>query len=169
MTGELYINGRDAWNVWGVNMGKGFLDALDAPLPMKDYIQDESRLEDGVRMDTSNPKVDSRDITIGVTITGSSESDYRSKKKSFLSELRKGAFTLNVPALGDDTFRLVYTGKNISYGLSLDRRFGHLSMKVTEPDPTDRASEQSYILKNAVMTEDGHVMVTERQEPVKYG
>ena len=29
MTGELYINEKDAWTTWGVNMGEGFLDAID--------------------------------------------------------------------------------------------------------------------------------------------
>lgn len=142
MTGELYINGKDAWTVWGVNMGEGFLDALDAPLPMKEYIQDESRLEDGVRIDTSSPKVASRDITLGFTITGSSESDYRSRKAAFQSELQKGAFTVKVPALSGETFRLVYTGKGISYGLSRRRDFGHFTMKCTEPNPADRNGEQ---------------------------
>ena len=138
MTGELYINGRDAWDVWGVNMGEGFLDAMDAPLSMKDYIQDESRLEDGVRIDTSNPKVASRDITLGFTIMGSSESDYRSKKAAFQAELQKGAFTVKVPSLSSETFKLVYTGKSISYGLSKRRDFGHFTMKCTEPNPADR-------------------------------
>ena len=119
MTGELYINERDAWAVWGVNMAEGFLDTIDAPLPMKEYIEDESRLEDGIRIDTSNPKVDSREITLGFTITGNSETDYRSKKSAFQSELQKGM-------------------KSISYGLSRDRRFGHFTMKCTEPNPADR-------------------------------
>lgn len=138
MTGELYINGKDAWNTWGVNMGEGFLDAIDAPLQMKSYIQDESRLEDGVRIDTSSPKVASRDITLGFTIMGSSESDYRSKKAAFQAELQKGAFTVKVPSLSSETFNLVYTGKSISYGLSRRRDFGHFTMKCTEPNPADR-------------------------------
>ena len=139
MTGELYINEKDAYTTWGVNMGEGFLDAIDAPLPMKEYVEDESRLEDGIRIDTGNPKVDSREITLGFTIAGTSESDYRAKKKAFLSELQQGAFTVEVPALGPEVYRLVYTGKSVSYGLSLGRTFGHFSMKATEPDPTDRA------------------------------
>lgn len=138
MTGELYINGKDAWVTWGVNMGEGFLDAIDAPLQMKSYIQDESRLEDGVRIDTSSPKVASRDITLGFTIMGSNESDYRNKKAAFQTELQKGAFTVKVPALSNDTFKLVYTGKSISYGLSKRRDFGHFTMKCTEPNPADR-------------------------------
>ena len=105
---------------------------------MKSYIQDESRLEDGVRIDTSNPKVASRDITLGFTIMGSSESDYRSKKAAFQTELQKGSFTVKVPALSNETFKLVYTGKSISYGLSKRRDFGHFTMKCTEPNPADR-------------------------------
>lgn len=138
MTGELFINNKDAWETWGVNMDDGFLDALDAPLQMKDYIENESRLEHGKRMITSSPKVASRDITLGFTITGTNETDYRTKKKAFETELQKGTFTLNVPKLGTDVFNLVYTGKSVSYGLSLNRCFGHFSTKVTEPNPMDR-------------------------------
>lgn len=139
MTGQLYINGKDAWTTWGVRMGDGFLDALDAPLPMKDYIENESRLEHGKRVITTGARVDSREVTLGFTIAGTSESDYRAKKKAFLSELQQGLFTVEVPALGEEVYRLVYTGKSVSYGLSLGRTFGHFSMKATEPDPTDRA------------------------------
>lgn len=139
MTGELYINGKDAWVTWGVNMGDGFLDALDAPLQMKEYIENESRLEPGKRMITANAKVDSREITLGFTIMGTSESDYRTKRKAFLSELQAGAFTVKVPILGADVYKLVYTGRSINYGLSADRTFGHFTMKATEPNPADRA------------------------------
>ena len=139
MTGELYINGKDAWTTWGVNMDEGFIDALDAPLPMKDYIEDESRLEHGKRVITDNARVDSRDITLGFTITGTSESDYRTKKSAFQTELQKGSFTVRIPALGTQVYKMLYTGKSISYGLSLNRRFGHFTMKATEPNPTDRS------------------------------
>ena len=52
MKGELLINGKDAWTTWGVCMGEGFLDSIDAPAPMKDYIENESRLEHGKRVIT---------------------------------------------------------------------------------------------------------------------
>lgn len=138
MTGELYINNKDAWTTWGVNIGDGFLDAIDAPLAMKEYIEDESRLENGVKIDTSNAKVDSREITLGFTITGTSENDYRTKKAAFQTELQAGQFTVKIPAIGAQIYKLIYTGKSISYGLNLDRRFGHFTMKCTEPDPSDR-------------------------------
>lgn len=138
MKGELIINGNDAWTQWGVNMGDGFIDTLDAPLPMKEYIENESRLEDGKRVLTANVKKDSREITLSFTIIGTSESDYRAKKKAFETELYNGALTILVPKVSSDVYHLIYTGKNISYGLSLDRCFGNFSAKFEEPNPADR-------------------------------
>lgn len=138
MKGELIINGKDAWTQWGVNMGEGFIDTLDAPLPMKEYIENESRLEDGKRVLTSNVKKDSREITLSFTITGTSENDYRTKKKAFEAELYKGSLTVSVPKVSADVYHLIYTGKNISYGLSIDRCFGRLSAKFEEPNPSER-------------------------------
>ena len=138
MTGDLFINGKDAWSTWGVRMGDSFLDAIDGFNEMKDYIENESRLEHGKRVITDNAKVDSREITLQFTIEGSSESDYRSKKKAFQTELEKGAVKIKVPVLGNEVYKLVYLGKSVSYGLSLDRCFGKVSSKFEEPNPMDR-------------------------------
>lgn len=138
MTGQLYINNKDAWTTWGVRMGSGFLDALDGFPPMKDYIENDSRLEHGRRIITTGAKVDSREITLEFTIEGNSETDYRTKKRAFQQELQAGAFTIKVPVLGTDVYHLVYTGKSTSYGLSISRRFGKISAKFTEPNPMDR-------------------------------
>lgn len=138
MTGDLFINGKDALETWGVRMGDGFLDAIDGFNEMKDYIENESRLEHGKRVITDNAKVDSREITLQFTIEGSSESDYRSKKKAFQTEMEKGAVNIKVPVLGNEVYKLVYLGKSVSYGLSLDRCFGKISSKFEEPNPMDR-------------------------------
>lgn len=139
MTGDLIINGKDAFSTWGVRMGDGFLDAIDGFNQMKDYIENESRLEHGKRVITDNAKVDSREITLQFTIEGSSESDYRTKKKAFQTELEKGAVNIKVPVLGNEVYKLVYLGKSVSYGLSLDRCFGKISSKFEEPNPMDRS------------------------------
>ena len=133
MTGDLIINGKDAFSTWGVRMGDGFLDAIDGFNQMKDYIENESRII------TDNARVDSREITLQFTIEGDSESDYRTKKKAFQTELEKGAVNIKIPALGSEVYKLVYLGKSISYGLSLDRCFGKVSSKFEEPNPTERS------------------------------
>ena len=139
MTGDLLINGKDAFSTWGVRMGDGFLDAIDGFNEMKDYIENESRLEHGKRVIAENAKVDSREITLQFTIEGSSESDYRAKKKAFQTELEKGAVNIKIPALGDEIYKLIYLGKSISYGLSPDRCFAKVSSKFCEPNPMDRS------------------------------
>ena len=139
MTGDLFINGKDAFSTWGVRMGDGFLDAIDGFNQMKDYIENESRLEHGKRIITDNARVDSREITLQFTIEGDSESDYRTKKKAFQTELENGAVSIKVPVLGSEVYKLVYLCKSVSYGLSFDRRFGKVSSKFEEPNPADRS------------------------------
>lgn len=139
MNEDLIINGKDAWTTWGVRMGEDFLNVIDSFNEMKDYIENESRLEHGKRVITENTKVASREVTLQFTIEGCSESDYRTKKKSFQKELEKGSVNIKVPALGTDVYKLVYLGKSISYGLSRDRCFGKVSSKFCEPNPVDRS------------------------------
>lgn len=139
MIGDLIINGKDAFITWGVRMGDGFLDAIDGFNEMKDYIENESRLEHGKQVITDNARIASREIALQFTIEGSSESDYRAKKKAFQSEMEKGAVIIKVPTLGNEVYKLVYLGKSLSYGMNLGRCFGKVSSKFCEPNPTDRS------------------------------
>jgi hypothetical protein len=65
---ELLINGENAYTTWGVRMGDGFLDVLGASSPMKEFIENKSRLEHGKRVIINNPKVDEREITLSFKI-----------------------------------------------------------------------------------------------------
>lgn len=138
MTGELFINGKDAWLEWGVNMGHSFLDTIDSFPTMKEYVENESRLEHGKRVLLSNPRVASREITLHFTIKGKDEADYRAKRKSFEAELISGIVAVNVPALGAEIYKLIYYGKSVTYGLSKTRAFSELAVKFEEPNPMDR-------------------------------
>lgn len=138
MTGDLIINGKDAYDTWGVNMGDNFLDALGASAPMKEYIQNESRLEHGKRVTTSNAKIDSRELTLCFTITGDSQPDFQLQKKSFYDELYKGSMVIKIPKVNDEVFYLNYLGKSVAYAQSIDRAFCKVSSKFEEPNPTKR-------------------------------
>ena len=138
MKGELYINGKDAWTEWGVNMGGDFINAIDSFAPMKDYIENESRLEHGKRVLVKDPKVASREMTLRFTIKGDDESDFRTKRKAFEAELQAGKVDVEIPALGDEVYHLIYLGKSVSYALSLSRTFCAMSSKFEEPNPMDR-------------------------------
>ena len=141
MKGELFINGLDAWETWGVNMGKGFLDAIDSFAPMKGFIENDSRKQHGKRVLCVEPKVASRDLTLHFTIRGEDESDFRAKRKAFESQLYKGKLEVVVPALGSDIYKLTYSGKSISYAMNVTRTFCTFAAKFEEPNPMDRAPE----------------------------
>ena len=119
-------------------MGEGFLDVIGASAPMKDFIENKSRLEHGKRVIINDPKVDEREITLSFTIEGSSQSDYQSKKKAFFDELYKGKVDIQVPANSNDIYHLIYLGKSITYAQSLDRMVGKISSKFCEPNPNLR-------------------------------
>ena len=135
---ELLINNKNAYTTWGVRMGDKFLDTIGASSPMKEFIENKSRLEHGKRVIVNNPKLDERDITLSFTIEGNSQSDYQAKKKAFFDELYKGTVDIQVPANSSEIYHLIYLGKSIIYAQSLDRTFGKISMKFNEPNPANR-------------------------------
>lgn len=65
--------------------------------------------------------------------------DYQAKKKSFFEELYKGTVDIQIPGNNNDTYHLIYLGKSVSYGQSIDRTFGKLSAKFCEPNPSVRS------------------------------
>lgn len=138
MTGELFINGKDAWDVWGVNIGDGFPSAIDAFVPMKDYIENEERSQNGKSVLLALRRVASRDVTLKFTIKGSDAADFRTKRNAFEQELHSGFVSINVPELGAQVYHLIYTGKSVSYAMNRARTFCTVSAKFEEPDPANR-------------------------------
>ena len=137
MRSDLSINGKDAFDTWGVNMGDNFLNALLTPPPVKEYCENKSRLEDGKRTVLDNKRIDEREITLTFTIQGENQNDYILKYKAFMEEMSSGLVSINVPVLGDDIYRVYYKNA-VSYAMSLDRTFSKISMKVCEPNPSLR-------------------------------
>ena len=135
---DLLINTQDTYTTWGVRMGEGFLDVLGASSPMKEFIENKSRLEHGKRVIINDPKIDEREITLSFTIEGNSQSDYQAKKKAFFEELYKGVVDIQVPANRNEIYHLIYLGKSVAYAQSLDQTFGKISAKFNEPNPANR-------------------------------
>lgn len=133
---DLLINTQDAYTTWGVRMGEGFLDVLGASSPMKEFIENKSRLEHGKRVIINDPKIDEREITLSFTIEGNSQSDYQAKKIAFFEELYKGVVDIQVPANSNEIYHLIYLGKSVAYAQSLDQTFGKISAKFNEPNPS---------------------------------
>lgn len=138
MTGDLLINGKDAYSTWGVCMGNGFLEALLTPPPSKELISNKSRVEHGKRVIANNPKVDERELTLYFTIQGGTPASYIERYKSFMNEIGSGIVTISVPALGNEKYRVYYKNA-ISYSMNISRTFSKLAVKMCEPNPGNRA------------------------------
>ncbi len=136
MLGDLYINGNDAWGTYRVAMGEGFIQTLLTPAGNKDFIENESRLENGKRVVFNNPKVASRDLTLTFNIHGDTQEEYMLNYKAFVTVLQQGKVVLRVPDL-DMTFTLVHK-RSSSFALDRNRLNSRLSVKFEEPDPTSR-------------------------------
>ena len=136
MLGDLYINSQDAWATWKVAMGNGFIENLLVPAGLKEFIENESRLENGKRVITTNPKVSSRDVTLTFNIHGDTTTEYLSNYAAFVAILQAGTVKIRVPAI-NMTFNLIYK-KSSSFNIGRARMDSSLAVKFEEPDPTNR-------------------------------
>ena len=136
MTG-LIINGKDAYQEWGVRMGEGFLDTLNGYYPLKEYITNNDRTQDGVQY-FGAPKVNERSLTLNFTIEGSDKDDFTVKNRAFAEMMRKGDVTIQVPADRPDVYHLKYTGKSCTFARNVERTFAKIGLAFVEPNPTNR-------------------------------
>lgn len=134
---ELIINGKDAYQEWGVRMGEGFLDTLNGYNPLKEYITNNDRTQDGVQY-FGAPKVNERSLTLNFTIEGSDKDDFTVKNRAFAEMMRKGDVTIQVPADSPDVYHLKYTGKSCTFARNVERTFAKIGLAFIEPNPTNR-------------------------------
>lgn len=134
---DLLINGKDALTEWGVRMGDNFLDVLNGYYPMKDYITNNDRTQDGVQY-VSIPKVNDRNITLNFTMEGNSASDFTAKNKAFVEVMRGGDVVIQVPEDSPAVYHLKYTGKNCTFARNTERTFAKIGLAFIEPNPTNR-------------------------------
>ena len=134
---DLLINGKDALTEWGVRMGDNFLDVLNGYYPMKDYITNNDRTQDGVQY-VSIPKVNERNITLNFTMEGNSASDFTAKNKAFVEVMRGGDVVIQVPEDSPAVYHLKYTGKSCTFARNVERTFAKIGLAFIEPNPTNR-------------------------------
>ena len=136
-----YVDEVDAYKVYGVRMGDQFLETLLQPSPMKEVMKSDSRLENGKRVNISSSKQDERSMTLGFVITNGNGKDMLTNLRSFYNLLYNVRLRIRVPKIEEDVYyHLLYTGKSISYGMSIDRTTSKLSVKFDEPNPSHRTS-----------------------------
>lgn len=138
MFGDVTINNADAFERYGINLEDGALSTLMTPPSMKEFIESKSRLHHGKKVIAKLPKYDAREITLPFHLIAKSKDEFFQKYNLFCDEvLAPGKFELKTRYQPDVVYRLVYL--NCTQFRQFIREMAVFSLKVSEPDPTDRA------------------------------
>jgi hypothetical protein len=132
--GELFINNRDAYSVWGISMDSSSLSALMTPAPNKEFIENKSRLKNGKQVITTNPKVDERNITLTFNMTAKDETEFFERYNSFCQELATGILNIKTKYQPDIVYRTIYL--SCSQFTQFMRGIGRFSLKLVEYNPS---------------------------------
>jgi hypothetical protein len=136
MTGELFINGKDAYTTWGLSMDETSLSALMTPAPNKTSIENKSRLEHGKRVITSNPKKDERNLTLQINITAPDKDAFFARYDSFCNELDLGVLDIKTKYQPTIVYRTVY--QSCQQFSQFMQGIGKFILKLNEPNPKNR-------------------------------
>lgn len=139
MTGELFINDKDAYTTWGMSMDDTSLSTIMTPAPNKDYIENTSRLEHGKRVITSNPKVDERTMTLQIQFTAKDKETFFSRYLSFCSELENGVLNIRTKYMPSVVYKTIYL--SCQQFSEFVQGIGKFKLKLCEPNPKDRSLE----------------------------
>lgn len=142
MTGELKINGQDAYTTWGISLQDGGLSALMTPAPCKAYVSNKSRLEHGARYVSENNNVslarlDERQITLPFNMTAKTKTQFLQRYASFCEVLKAGKLDIWTKYQPTVVYHTLYTSCT-QYG-QYQQEMGKFSLKLTEPNPSNRA------------------------------
>lgn len=136
MKGELYINGKDAYDTWGISLSDSGLSALMTPAPNKSYIENKSRIEHGKKMVNSNVMVDERNVTLSFNLTASSRNEFFLRYASFCEVLAEGYIEIRTSYQPEVLYRMNYV--SCSQFSQFMQGIAKFTLKLNEPNPTNR-------------------------------
>lgn len=148
--GQLYINGLDAYDEWGMSMDGTALSSLMTPAGMKGNIKASSRLSHGARVVNLQqdgslyppPRLDSRQLTLTVQFTARTEEDFFDRYASFCQTVLYGGFLdIETSFQPGTVYHMEYN--SCQQFTQFMRGYAKFVLKLTENDPSDRTSHTS--------------------------
>lgn len=134
---DITINGKNAKTTWGIVFDTSAISALMTPAPVKDRIEDSSRLEHGKRVVATSDKLDARtNIQLTFTLHAANETEFFTRYDSFCSELESGAFNIIMSSRPTVAYKCLY--KSCRQFTQYNNRLAKFSLTVEEPNPKDR-------------------------------
>lgn len=129
MRGRLYIDGKDAYTMFGVYVQMSGWNELIAMPPLKAVPYNDWQEEDGVEVDLSEPVLDSREVTIHFACR-----EAYSRYFAFIQLLSDGAYhTFSGSSIGR-TFKLRLVGVGT---FTTNGELGDISLKFADDFPLD--------------------------------
>lgn len=157
--GQHYINGRDLWTTYGIIVSEGSNQFLEFP-KRKDSITHDWGDADGVDVDLSSPKFQSRDIQLKCGVIADNASDFWAKRKAFFDVLRQpGTFRFTVAAFEKDFYCFYVDCSSFDRYTRLDN--GKVACKFTmtiteqQPEIATDSGTSDYII-----TEEGDFLIS---------
>lgn len=139
MKGELYINGKDAYETWGISLTDGSISALMTPPPMKSIIENKSRAEHGKRVVNNMPKVDERSLSLDVHFSANTREEFFSRYESFCKELATGSLEIRTKYQPTVLYRTNFLNCSNYSGFMFG--IAKFTLKLNEPNPMNRSLE----------------------------
>lgn len=136
MTDDLFINGKDAYATWGISLDETSLSALMTPVANKDFIENKSRLENGKRVVTVNPKVEDRSFALQIHLTASDKAQFFARYELFCKVLAMGVLDIRTKYQPEVVYRTIY--QSCSQFSQFMQGIGKFSLKLNEPDPSPK-------------------------------
>ena len=134
--GQIYINGIDAYEEWGISMDTQSLSALMTPPPNKTLPENKSRLRNGKEVAKVARKVDERDVTLTINLTAPTEEEFIDRYARFCEVLAEGVLRINTQYQPGVYYNFEYQSCN--QFTQFMRGIASFSLKLNEPDPTNR-------------------------------
>ncbi len=147
MTGELFINGQDAYTTWGVIARETSITALIEPEPLKNPVENKSATENGKRVRSeATPKVDERTVNLVIQIKANDRADLIAKLASLKAELKQRRVEITTKYETGVVYRMDY--QNCRQTRSLFNRLATFSIQLNEPNPANRGTQDTDAYEN---------------------
>jgi hypothetical protein len=134
--GELYINGLDAYDEYGLSLESSALSALMTPPPNKPLIENKSRQEHGKRVINSVPFIDERELNLQVHIKANNTDEFIEKYLKFCDVLALGSIEIKTRYEKDKVYRLNYL--NCTQFTEYRMGLAKFILRLNEPNPSNR-------------------------------
>ena len=139
MVGELFINGYDAQEEWGVIFGAESFTTLLTPPPVKAYIENKSALSHGKQVlsgEDNPPKLDERDIQLTFYLRAKNLTQFLTRYANFVKVLQEGQVDIRTKYQPKVTYHCNYI--SCAQFTQFNGRLAKFVLKLNEPNPNSR-------------------------------